>query len=480
MVNESGTHSDMNVNLQEFALKFTWLPTRINLAPIVYGLIENELKKPEFQMSATVALEDYAEIVSNLQSAVCLNVAKRVACPAHDSKLWSDVPTKSSTIWKILSKILFVLFSILYIVLPPYPPKMFRKLVFCCPQKGRYYYLIAVKGNDRKACFRASEANDYDHLTICLPQMIKPKVRAIDVFYHLLRCKVFTLPYDNKHRICVMELYCEQSIRWLHRDKNRKKLVISRLITMSLPFNFSRTRSPNLIIFSQPNSSDLGCCLMMDPNFADIADFLQCDLLIFDYPGYGVSEGTTNEKNVYAAIEAVMKYATEKLGYPQEKIILVGFSLGTAAMVHLAEQYKVAALVLIAPFTSFFRIVCRRPTVVRPWFDMFPSLEKSKGITSPTLICHGEKDYIVGHEHGVFLKETIPDCELHLLKNASHQGIFCEREMWDKVENFLGKRVGITRNWIEHLHSESSFSEVKDSLSRSIGITSPGKSARQS
>ncbi|EFO84688.1 hypothetical protein CRE_03721 [Caenorhabditis remanei] len=395
--------------------------------------------------SASVAPEDYARIVSHLQSAVCLNVARRVACPAHDSKLWTDGEKKKYPILRFLWKVIVVIMSILYVLLPPYPPKLFRKIVFCCPQKGRYYYLIAAKGATRRACFRASEADGYDHLSICLPQMIRPKVRAIDVFYHLLRCKVFTLPYNEKHKICAMELVCEQSIRWLHRDKNRK----------------NRLRSPNLIIFSQPNSSDLGCCLMMDPNFADIADFLQCDLLIFDYPGYGVSEGTTNEQNVYAAIESVMKYAMDQLGYPAEKIILIGFSLGTAAMVHVAEMYKVAALVLIAPFTSFFRIVCRRPSVVRPWFDMFPSLEKSRKVTSPTLICHGEKDYIVGHEHGVQLKDTIPDCELHLLKHASHQGIFCEREMWDRVEQFLGTRVGITRNWIEHLQSESSTSPAE-------------------
>lgn len=408
----------------------------------------------ENTMSATLAPEDYATIVSNLQSAVCLNVAHRVACPAHDSKLWSDVMQKSFSIWKIISRILLIIVSIFFVLLPPYPPKLFRKIVFCSPQKGRYYYLIAAKGTKRKACFQASEADGYEHLSISLPQMIKPKVRAIDVFYHLLRCKVFTLPYDEKHKICAMELYCEQSIRWLHRDKNRQRL-----------------RSPNLIIFSQPNSSDLGCCLMMDPNFADIADFLQCDLLIYDYPGYGVSEGTTNEKNVYAAVEAVMKYAMGTLGYSQDKIILIGFSLGTAAMVHVAEMYKVAAVVLIAPFTSFFRIVCRRPSIIRPWFDMFPSLEKSKGIGSPTLICHGEKDYIVGHEHGVLLKDTIPDCELHLLQHASHQGIFCEREMWDRVEAFLGSRVGITRNWIEHLQSETSISVVPDFCSSSQVIS---------
>ncbi|CAI5438357.1 unnamed protein product [Caenorhabditis angaria] len=397
---------------------------------------------------SSVNPEDYAEIVSNLQSAVCLNVARRVACPAHDSKLWSDLPNKKLTFAKVMSKILFVLMSFIYIFLPPWPPKMFRKIVFCHPQQGKYYYLIGESNGKKKACFKASETIGMDHLSICLPQMIKPKVRAVDVFYHLLRCKVFTLPFNEKQKlICAMELYCEQSIRWLHRDKNRTKI-----------------RSPNLIIFSQPNSSDLGCCLMMDPNFADIADFLQCDLLIFDYPGYGISEGKTNEKNVYAAIDTVMKYAMNTLGYKADKIILIGFSLGTAAMVHLAEQFKVAALILIAPFTSFLRIATRKPTIIKPWFDMFPSLEKSKKIQSPTLICHGEKDFIVGHNHGVKLQATIPNSEIYLLQHANHQGIFCERDMWDHVEDFLGRRVGITKNWIEHMQQESTFSEVSEAF----------------
>ncbi|CAD6190831.1 unnamed protein product [Caenorhabditis auriculariae] len=397
-------------------------------------------------ISATVQPEDFDNIVSSLQPAKTVEVKKRKACPAHDSKLWSDLKHPRISIRKILSRILLFVLSILYILSPPWPPLMMRKAIFCPPPRGSYYYLIGYQKNGKKkACFYAHEAIGMERVAICLPQMLHPKIRAVDVYYHLLRCKTIILPFNETQYFCAMELSCEQSIRWLHRDKSR-----------------TIKRSPYLIIFSQPNSSDLGCCLMMDPNFADMADFLQCDMLIYDYPGYGVSDGESTEKNIYVCSEAVFKYATDKLGYAPENIILMGFSLGTAAMIHIAEMQKVGAVVLIAPFTSFSRILLRCPSMATPIFDMFPSLEKSEKITSPTLICHGQRDIIVSHAHGVQLQKKIPNSELYSLKHASHQGIFCEREMWDEVERFLGHRVQITAKWSELLQKESAFSEITE------------------
>lgn len=41
-----------------------------------------------------------------------------------------------------------------------------------------------------------------------------------------------------------------------------------------------RTRSPKLIIFAQPNSSDMGCCMLMDPNFvSSVCDCLKGQLV---------------------------------------------------------------------------------------------------------------------------------------------------------------------------------------------------------
>uniref|UniRef100_A0A183G4P6 AB hydrolase-1 domain-containing protein n=1 Tax=Heligmosomoides polygyrus TaxID=6339 RepID=A0A183G4P6_HELPZ len=70
---------------------------------------------------------------------------------------------------------------------------------------------------------------------------------------------------------------------------------------------------------------------------ADIADFLRCDLLVFDYAGYGISDGRSTEQTVYDSVERVYKYAVNDLGYEPKDIVLIGFSLGTAAMVHIAS-----------------------------------------------------------------------------------------------------------------------------------------------
>ncbi|KHJ83330.1 hypothetical protein OESDEN_16973 [Oesophagostomum dentatum] len=145
--------------------------------------------------------------------------------------------------------------------------------------------------------------------------------------------------------------------------------------------------------------------MLMDPNFADIADFLRCDLLVFDYVGYGVSDGVSAEKSVYDTVERVYKYATDDLGYDPNDIILIGFSLGTAAMVHIASQNPdLGAVVLIAPFMSLWRVFLRRSNI-NPSMDMFPSYEKALTIHCPTLVCHGKKDVIVDQKHGLAMKE---------------------------------------------------------------------------
>lgn len=41
----------------------------------------------------------------------------------------------------------------------------------------------------------------------------------------------------------------------------------------------------------------------------DIADFLQCDLITFDYSGFGLSTGTPTEKNLYQNMDTVYQFS---------------------------------------------------------------------------------------------------------------------------------------------------------------------------
>uniref|UniRef100_A0A7I4XU43 AB hydrolase-1 domain-containing protein n=1 Tax=Haemonchus contortus TaxID=6289 RepID=A0A7I4XU43_HAECO len=388
-----------------------------------------------YDHTSTVAMSlsssEYMDIYEDFENAHRLRVMKRELCPAHD-RVWSETLDRKPRMLKTVTRVLHVIGGLFYIICPPWPPWIIHKIAFRAPSKGEYYFLVGGEKDHRQAYFTARDAEGVKNLQICLPHLLRKKLKAIDIYYHILRCKPVILKLYEDLWICAMEIMCEQTEKWLRRTENR------------------RTRSPKLIIFAQPNSSDIGCCMLMDPNFADIADFLRCDLLVFDYAGYGISDGEATEQTVYDSVDRVYKYATEELGYVPKDIILIGFSLGTAAMVHIASRTPdLGAMVLIAPFTSLWRVILHRPNIMgSSRLDMFSNYDKAQDIKCPTLICHGKDDSIVDHHHGLVMKERIEDCELFLI-TASHQGIFCERKMWDAIRGFLFEKVNITAAWME-------------------------------
>ncbi|EYC26265.1 hypothetical protein Y032_0010g1053 [Ancylostoma ceylanicum] len=404
------------------------------------GDVHSEARREDDSLVGKMSLEDddYGNVYKEFKTAERLRVGKRELCPAHD-RIWSETHDNRPKVLRAITRGVNVACGLLYILCPPWPPWVIHKIAFRAPPRGEYYFLVGGEKNDRHTFFSAKEAEGYKNLEICLPHLLRPHVKAIDIYYHILRCKPVILKLYDDVRICAMEVMCEQTEKWLRRTGSR------------------RTRSPKLIIFAQPNSSDMGCCMLMDPNFADIADFLKCDMLVFDYVGYGVSDGESTEKAVYDSVERVYNYATDDLGYAPKDIILIGFSLGTAAMVHIAAKTPdLGAMVLIAPFMSLWRVILRRPTSDSlSTLDMFPSYDKALNIRCPTLVCHGKQDVIVDHQHGLAMKERIANCELFLI-SASHQGIFCERKMWDDVNRFLRETVNIPDAWVQAVEEATS------------------------
>lgn len=116
-----------------------------------------------------------------------------------------------------------------------------------------------------------------------------------------------------------------------------------------------------MILFSQPNSSDLGHLLHPAGQvFQRMADDLGVDVYAYDYSGYGYSTGSASERNIYADVLAV--YDHIRRARPTVRIVLVGFSIGTTASVHLAAQKpeKLAGVVLLAAFFSGLSLLRRQ------------------------------------------------------------------------------------------------------------------------
>jgi dienelactone hydrolase len=75
------------------------------------------------------------------------------------------------------------------------------------------------------------------------------------------------------------------------------------------------------------------------------------DFFVVDYRGYGKSEGNIkNESQLFTDVQRV--YDTVKAIYPENKIIVMGYSIGTGPAAMLAATNKPQMLILDAPYYS--------------------------------------------------------------------------------------------------------------------------------
>uniref|UniRef100_A0A2K6VMV0 Hydrolase_4 domain-containing protein n=1 Tax=Onchocerca volvulus TaxID=6282 RepID=A0A2K6VMV0_ONCVO len=195
-----------------------------------------------------------------------------------------------------------------------------------------------------------------------------------------------------------------------------------------------------VVLFSQPNSSDLGCYFQPHGiNFRNISDLLQIVLYAYDYSGYGISTDSPSEKNIYADVEAAYKHIFESQG-PHVRIALLGYSIGTAPTIYMASKHppNLCGIVLIAPFTSGLRL-CGKAE--RTWcIDRFLNYDRAPEVNVPVLICHGCMDNVVPKSHSEILVDQFPRAVTpFFVEHANHLTIFSEHfpSVFIRIRHFL-------------------------------------------
>lgn len=169
-------------------------------------------------------------------------------------------------------------------------------------------------------------------------------------------------------------------------------------------------------------------------------------VLLFDYRGYGRSDGQPSEEGTYRDAEAAYDYLRRDRGFAPREIIVYGESLGAAVSVELARRREVAALVLESAFLSIPDIGAKAyPLLPVKWLARirYDNRAKIASIRAPVLLIHSPQDEIVPIEHGRTLFELV-SAEKQLLetRGGHNDGGFIERPEWrGRVQAFLEKAV---------------------------------------
>ncbi|MBI5431994.1 MAG: alpha/beta hydrolase [Planctomycetes bacterium] len=161
-------------------------------------------------------------------------------------------------------------------------------------------------------------------------------------------------------------------------------------------------------------------------------------VLLFDYRGYGASEGDPDEPGTYRDAEAA--YDALSALVPTLPIVVYGESLGGAVAIELARHRGVAALLLESTFTSLPDVgACAYPWLPVRWLASlrYDSLAKLPALECPILIAHSRDDEVVPYTQGEALyaaaREPKVFVETHgdhnaggLLLDPAHEGVLAD------------------------------------------------------
>ena len=154
------------------------------------------------------------------------------------------------------------------------------------------------------------------------------------------------------------------------------------------------------------------------------------NVFIFDYRGYGKSQGSPSERGLYKDSFAALSYLTDKRGISKDDIILYGESLGGAVAIDLASKVKLRALITEETFTSIKDLA----TIAYPFMpkfifsSKFNAIDKIKEVESPKLIIHSTDDEIVPFYLGEKLFNAAKSPKEFLKIRGSHNTAFFDSD----------------------------------------------------
>ncbi len=167
------------------------------------------------------------------------------------------------------------------------------------------------------------------------------------------------------------------------------------------------------------------------------------DVFIYDYRGYGRSEGSIpSESDLNLDGDAAYDFLTKTRGIPAEKLAIYGLSLGTTVSTDVASRRPCGALVLEAPLSSASDMASKVIPFLPPslhWIgkNKFESARKISSVKCPVLIAHGDADEIIPTEQGrkVFAAANEPK-KLLIIPKGTHW-LPSENGYLDSVAEFI-------------------------------------------
>lgn len=200
---------------------------------------------------------------------------------------------------------------------------------------------------------------------------------------------------------------------------------------------FKSDSSKGLIFYLHGNAGSLS-------SWGEVAKtytYLNYDVFIIDYRSYGKSEGQINGQTQMFEDNQIA-YNELKKRYNEDKIIILGYSIGTGLAAKLASINKPKLLILQAPYYNLTDMMKHSYSFV-PTFILkykFATNEYLKNCKMPVVIFHGNQDFVIYYGSSLKLKEEFKKGDtLITLNEQGHNGMTDNPNYQIQLERLLKK-----------------------------------------
>ncbi len=155
------------------------------------------------------------------------------------------------------------------------------------------------------------------------------------------------------------------------------------------------------------------------------------DVFLLDYRGYGKSQGSiSSQTQLFGDVKTA--YNQLKATYPEQSIVIAGYSVGTGPAAWLAARHHPRLLLLHAPYYSMADMAAHTIKlwpILPGWLLRYPlaTNEFLQQVSAPVVLFHGDRDEVIPYQSSVRLKALLKaGDQLIRIGGGSHNGLLEE------------------------------------------------------
>ena len=313
-----------------------------------------------------------------------------------------------------------------------------NSIVFSPPNPPNYSIENKNNKNNSKNKNNKNNSNNYGSLITEL-NFNHPIFKNINYPNIAISCYSIKKILNSKNNIIILHIKNNTP----EKKRRKQKITISES-SESLNSNNSSSNSTEknknkiTLLFSQGTKTDLG---KIYPRLIDMSNILNCNIISYDYSGFGFSSGYFSLETINEDLEEVLNFILNHLEIKLENIILYGKTIGSSPSIFISSKDKycsIKGLILQSPY-YFYNYNGKDKDKI----FINNNMALIKNVDCPVLLIHGKLDDIIPYEHIDFFSKNINEYVKWFPEKGNHNNIICDlRSKYYKiVKNFIERIV---------------------------------------